>query len=453
MRNASGLWVVSAILFLLDIYIFQVVKYLSANLSPKTKMLIFVFFWLVSICSIIIVFLLPQMYFNTTYKVFITYAFAIVVGLFFFKLILVAFFLIDDIRRLFTWITLKFSNKKMDAIGPDISRSAFLSWLGIGIGGTLFSSLLFGFTNKYNYGIKRIKLSFPNLPNAFKGLKVVQLSDIHSGSFNDVDSVAKGVQKVLDEKPDVILFTGDLVNNIASEMNDYKDVFAKLNAPLGVYSVLGNHDYGDYFNWEDRDDSHLQKEKIAKQNYRLELDKNTSLSEETKADLVRHYRLYSPMQQQHLDDLKQVQKDMGWKLLMNENVLLQKNEDKIAIVGIENWGARGNFPKYGRLDLAHKGTEEVPFKILMSHDPSHWDAQITKEYIDIDLTLSGHTHGMQFGVEIPWLKWSPIQYIYKQWAGIYEKNNQKLYVNRGFGFLGYPGRVGIMPEITVIELV
>jgi uncharacterized protein len=229
-------------------------------------------------------------------------------------------------------------------------------------------------------------------------------------------------------------------------------VFSKLNAPMGVFSILGNHDYGDYYQWSDRDEAHLEKEKTARQEYRNSLLQDKSITEDTVTNLVKHYRLYTPMQQKHLDDLKALQKSMGWKLMMNENVILEKANDKIALIGIENWGARGNFPRYGRLDLAHKGTENIPFKILMSHDPSHWDAQITTNYPDIDLTLSGHTHGMQFGVEIPFMRWSPVQYLYKQWAGIYEKANQKLYVNRGFGFLGYPGRVGIMPEITVIEL-
>jgi uncharacterized protein len=464
MRN-SGFWIFSVFLLLLDIYIYQVVKFLSIGLSPKVKIAVLVGFWVVSICSIIITFLFPILYFNPKFKVFITYAFSIVFGLFFFKLIIILFFLIDDIRRGITWIIQKFSNaKKVDPV-DGISRSAFISWLGIAVGGTLFGSLLIGFTNKYNYGEKRIKLKFANLPTAFKGLKIVQISDIHSGSFDDVQAVAKGVKKILAIEPDVILFTGDLVNNVATEMTDYKDVFAGLKAPLGVYSILGNHDYGDYYQWKDRDDNHLAVEQLEKQKYidqlqKLEADSINTLSDkqlallkETHKDLIDHYKLHSPMQQKNLDDLKELQKEMGWKMLMNENVILERGEDKIAILGIENWGARGKFPRYGKMIDAHQGTENVPFKILMSHDPSHWDAQVTKDYKDVDLTLSGHTHGMQFGVEIPGFRWSPIQYIYKQWAGIYEKENQKLYVNRGFGFLGYPGRVGIMPEITVIELV
>ena len=196
-------------------------------------------------------------------------------------------------------------------------------------------------------------------------------------------------------------------------MDDYKDVFSQLKAPMGVYSILGNHDYGDYVDWS--------YEAITKK--------------------------------QNLDNLKKVHADMGWRLLVNEHVMLQKDNHSIALLGIENWSSKIRFPKYGRLDLAYAGTEKAPFRILMSHDPSHWDAQVLKEYKDIDLTLSGHTHGMQFGLEMAGFKWSPVQYVYSRWSGLYEEGTQKLYVNPGFGFLGYPGRVGVMPEITMLELV
>lgn len=221
----------------------------------------------------------------------------------------------------------------------------------------------------------------------------------------------KGVYKIMKEKPDLVLFTGDLVNNVAAEMEDYLDVFDKITAPMGVYSTLGNHDYGDYVQWD---------------------------SAEEKA--------------KNLEDLKQTHARLGWRLLMNENVVLEKGGEKIALMGIENWSAKARFPKYGDLGKAYAGTESLPFKILMSHDPSHWKAEVLEKYPDIDLVLSGHTHGMQFGVEIPGLRWSPVQYVYREWAGLYEKDNNKLYVNRGFGFIGYPGRVGILPEITLIEL-
>ena len=292
-----------------------------------------------------------------------------------------------------------------------ITRSVFLSWLGLGIGGGLYTSLLYGFSNKYNYKVKRVSLKYPNLPPAFRGIRIAQLSDIHSGSFTDKTAVSKGVEKVLSLRPDLILFTGDLVNNTADEMNNYKDLFSQLKAPLGVYSILGNHDYGDYVAWPD-----------------------------------------PGAKKKNLDNLKDVHRQLGWRLLLDENVTLQKENDQIALIGIQNWSALKRFPKYGNLNKAYKGTENMPFKILMSHDPTHWDAEVRPKFPDIDLMLAGHTHGMQFGVEIPWLRWSPVQYVYKQWMGLYEEGAQKLYINRGYGFIGYPGRVGILPEITLLEL-
>jgi predicted MPP superfamily phosphohydrolase len=243
-------------------------------------------------------------------------------------------------------------------------------------------------------------------------LKIVHISDVHSGSFTDKAAVEKGIQMIMAQKPDLILFTGDLVNDTADEMADYMDTFGRLQAPMGVYSTLGNHDYGDYFRWPDP---------------------------QSKVD--------------NLKKLKEIHGQLGWRLLMNEHVALEKDGQQIALLGIENWSAKGNFPKYGKMDKAYPGAEKFPFKILMSHDPSHWDGQVRTTYPDIDLMLSGHTHGMQFGVEIPGFKWSPVQFMYRQWAGLYENEGQKLYVNRGFGFIGYPGRVGILPEITVLELV
>jgi predicted MPP superfamily phosphohydrolase len=336
------------------------------------------------------------------------------VGIFLSKLVAALFFLVDDVRRIFQWI-IQFVFPATKTITGDsdntVTRSAFLSWVGLMTGGGLFTALLYGFRNKYRYQVERLKLSYPNLPASFKGLKIVQVSDIHSGSFTDKEAVMRGVQKVLNEKPDLILFTGDLVNDRAIEMHEWMEVFSQLKAPMGVYAVFGNHDYGDYIQWE---------------------------SAEAKV--------------KNLENLKKVHAQLGWRLMMNEHIAIEKDGHHIALLGIENWSAFGRFTKYGKMHEAYAGTEEYSFKILMSHDPSHWDAEVTKLYKDIDLTLSGHTHGMQFGVEVPGFKWSPVQYFYKRWAGLYEKDKQKLYVNRGFGFIGYPGRVGILPEITVIEL-
>ena len=415
MRNSGFFWIILGIMILLDIYVFQALRVVAPTSSPKLRYTLFTVYWLVSIAAMAVLIAMPYVNWDNWPKSFRTYAFALVVGLFFSKILASTFFALDDIRRAGTWLVGKlFSNPSVEiSQKPDgITRSAFMSWLGLALGGSLFGTFIYGFSNKYSYQINRLKLSYENLPKAFKGLKIVHISDIHAGSFMDKQAVQRGVEKILNEKPDIILFTGDLVNDRCTEMNGYTNVFSQLKAPMGVYSTLGNHDYGDYVTWE----SHAVKKA-------------------------------------NLEKLKQIQNEMGWKLLMNEHVVLEKEGEQIALIGIENWSGKGRFPKYGKMDLAYTGAEKYPFKILMSHDPSHWEHEVQKKYADIDLMLSGHTHGMQFGVEIPGFKWSPVQYMYKQWAGLYEEGRQKLYVNRGFGFIGYPGRVGILPEITVLELV
>jgi uncharacterized protein len=417
MRTPLGVIIFISIMLALDTYVFQVIKTVSQSLSPKAKTIIYAVYWgvtaLAVICFLLFVFT-GQDFLGKKMR---TYLFATLIGLFLAKITAGVFFLIDDIRRGIQWVALKlFSNSGAGSVNDfgseGISRSAFLNWLGLAAGSTLFGTLLYGYSNKYKYDIKRLQLSFENLPPSFKGLKIVHISDIHCGSFTDKNAVLHGVEKILHEKPDIILFTGDLVNDRAIEMDEYMDVFSRLKAPMGVYSTLGNHDYGDYVSWP-----------------------YNGVSKE-----------------QNLENLKKVHANLGWRLLMNEHVVLEKNNEQIALLGIENWGAKARFPKHGRMDLAHPGTEKYPFKILMSHDPSHWDAQVKENYPDIDLMLSGHTHGMQFGIEIPGFKWSPVQYMYKQWAGLYEEGKQKLNVNRGYGFIGYPGRVGVLPEISVIEL-
>jgi uncharacterized protein len=415
-RTPLGTFIIIAILLLMDTYIFQAIKAVSHSASPKLKIVIYSVYWALSAIAIIsfLMFVFTEQGFMG--KKFRTYLFATFIGLFLAKLVAILFFMVDDVRRGIQWIAGKlfFNNTEVDGMSGDgISRSTFLSWLGLAAGGTLFGSLLYGFGNKYNYSTKRMQLAYDNLPAAFKGLKIIHISDIHSGSFTNKKAVLHGVEKILNEKADIILFTGDLVNDRTSEMENYMDVFSQLKAPLGVYSTLGNHDYGDYVRWP-----------------------------------------YNGItKEQNLEDLKKVHAGLGWKLLMNEHVVLEKGGEEIALLGIENWSNKARFPKHGRMDMAHPGTEKYPFKILMSHDPSHWDAEVKTKYADVDLMLSGHTHGMQFGVEIPGFKWSPVQYMYKQWAGLYEDGKQKLYVNPGFGFIGYPGRVGILPEITVIELI
>ena len=360
------------------------------------------------------------------------------IPLMFRSIILVAFFLTfiskftfilvllaDDIRRGGVWLKrLLLPRKKqvapvanIDAPLPEnpekgISRSEFLTKAGILLGAAPLAPLGWGIiSGAYDYRIRREKLYLPNLPDEFHGMKIGQLSDIHSGSFYNKTAVQGGVNLLLAEKPDVVFFTGDLVNNLANEMRNYQDIFAKVQAPLGVYSTLGNHDYGDY---------HYGPEPSA-----------------AKAKNLQH--------------VKDVHRVMGWDLLLNENRKLKVGNDEISIIGVENWGT-GRFPKHGRLDRALEGTDEAPVKLLLSHDPSHWRAQVLSRP-DVDIMFAGHTHGMQFGVRVGNIKWSPAQYIYKEWAGLYHENEQQLYVNTGFGFLGYPGRVGILPEITVFELI
>lgn len=414
MRNTGVFWVIAGILFLLDYYVFQAVKTVTQPLADRTRIYIHAAFWVISILSLLALLAFPFVPVLQASKIFRNYIFALLAGLFLAKLIASLIFLTDDIRRLVLWSITKFSRDTGGQFlgdGQAISRSVFMSWLGLALGGTFFGTLLYGFGNKYNYQLKKITLKFSSLPKAFDGLKLVHISDIHSGSFQNAKAVNKGVELILAQKPDLILFTGDLVNDRAAEMDEYKAIFSRLKAPMGVYSTLGNHDYGDYISWP------TAAEKTA-----------------------------------NLNQLKQVHAEMGWKLLMNENQILEREGDKLAVLGIENWGAKGRFPKYGKMDEAYVGAEKIPFKLLLSHDPSHWDAQVKTLYPSIDLMLSGHTHGMQFGIDNPYFKWSPVQWMYRQWAGLYEDGTQKLYVNRGFGFLGYPGRVGILPEITLITL-
>lgn len=337
-----------------------------------------------------------------------------IAGMFLFlvaKLMVFLVFFLNDAIQIVKFGLLKISQPQ-SVSGTPINRSTFLSKMALGIAAVPVFSLIYGVVvNAYNYQFKRVTLKFPNLPKAFDGFTFVQLSDIHSGSFTQTQPIVDVIKKINDLNVDVILFTGDLVNNVTSEMEPFMTIFNQLKAKQGVMSITGNHDYGDYVQWETPD--------AKKENFQRFI---------------------------------QTHKALGWDLLMNENRILERNGEKIAILGIENWGKALHFPKYGKMKEAVVGTEDIPFKILMSHDPSHWDGEVRPEYADIDLTLSGHTHGFQFGIETKYFKWSPSQFVYKQWAGLYQEGKQYLYVNRGFGFLGYPGRVGILPEITVVEL-
>ncbi|MFP2996863.1 metallophosphoesterase [Spongiivirga sp. MCCC 1A20706] len=319
--------------------------------------------------------------------------------------------LLEDIIRVIIGL-IKKATASSDASLTIHSRRKFVSQIALGLAAVPFSSLLYGvFKGRYNFKVLKYTLHFEDLPEAFDGYRLTQISDIHSGSFDSREKIDYAINLINEQQSDTILFTGDMVNNIADEMLPWKDLFGKLTAKDGLFSVLGNHDYGDYVGWP---------------------------SAEAKA--------------KNLENLKSIQKEIGFDLLLNESRYLERNGQRIALVGVENWGA-GGFKKKGDLKKASEAIDKDDFKILMSHDPSHWEQKVVNDDYHYHLTLSGHTHGMQFGVEIPgWVKWSPVKWRYTHWAGIYKELGQYINVNRGFGFIGYPGRVGIWPEITVIEL-
>jgi len=394
-----------------DYYFFQAIITVSGNLSPTAKSVIRYGFWLPTALSIIALlwwaFEDPYKYSATTRQLVLSGLFVI----YFSKLFGILVLFVDDLQRGVRWVVSQFSKKPDGLPGEVIPRSEFLAKTALIASAIPLGAFTYGIVSgAHDYHVKRVTVKLPNLPKAFDGIRIGQLSDIHSGSFWNKTAVKGGIEMFMKEKPDVIFFTGDLVNTKSDEVKPYMDIFDKIKAPLGVFSITGNHDYGDYGSWP----SIQEKQKNFK-------------------NLIEAHRL------------------LGFDLLLNEHRMLEQNGEKLAILGIENWGA-GRFSKYGKLDRAYQGTEDAATKLLLSHDPSHWDAQVRKEYTDIDMAFAGHTHGFQFGVEIGNLKWSPSQYIYKQWAGLYQEGNQYLYVNRGFGYLGYPGRVGIPPELTIVEL-
>lgn len=339
-----------------------------------------------------------------------SYAFGYILAFLFFNVVLILFLLSEDVVRALMGIYAKLF--KTGETFHMASRRKFVSSVALGIAAVPFASLIYGmYKGKYNFRVIKHVLYFEDLPEAFDGYRITHISDIHTGSFDNRSEITRGVQMIKDQKADIILFTGDLVNNQSTELLPWQDLFAELKADDGVYSVLGNHDYGDYMDW------------------------NSAAEKE-----------------QNLEELKQLQKDMGYDLLLNENRFIERNGQRLALIGTENWG-KGGFKKAGDLKKAAEGVDEKDFRILMTHDPSHWSEVALHDDHHYHLTLSGHTHGMQFGIEIPgWVKWSLIKYKYKHWAGVYKEKGQYINVNRGFGYLGYPGRVGIWPEITLIEL-
>jgi len=326
------------------------------------------------------------------------------------KLVLTFIMLMEDTLRLMMGTVTHFMGHNSDSFLP--ARRKFVSQVAIGLAAIPFLSLIYGITaGKYNFKVIKQTLFFPDLPEAFEGFKVTQISDIHSGSFDDAEKIKYAIDLINEQDSDLLLFTGDIVNAKADEMHPWIETFNGLKKfEFGKFSVLGNHDYGEYLDWNS-----LQ-EKAA-----------------------------------NFTAIKDLHRQIDFKLLMNENIKIKKGADEIAIIGVENWGK--HFGEFGNIDKASENVAPSDFKILMSHDPSHWEYIIKKHPKNIQLTLSGHTHGMQFGIEIPgFFKWSLAKYMYKQWAGLYTELGRYVYVNRGFGFHAYPGRVGIMPEITVFEL-
>jgi len=404
---------IAVILILIDLYIFQAVKTTLHSFTSVWKKSLMILFWSItalSVLGIVLVNLPVSSLFSWDFKRVIIVGIIII---YFSKVFGVLTLVIDDIFHAGLWVFRKFfpSENPASPSASGITRSEFMSKASLIAVAVPLSTFSVGIiSGAHNYRLRRKTIYLPNLPSAFDGIQIGQLSDIHSGSFFSRPGVKKGIDLLIDQKPDVVFFTGDLVNDTAGEVAKYKDLFSKVKAPLGVFSTLGNHDYGDYQNWPD-----------------LQAKKN------------------------NLADLIRVHKEMGWDILLNENRTLKVDGEEIAIIGVENWGA-GRFSKYGDLEKAYQGAQDKPVKLLLSHDPSHWDTQIRPQFKDIDVTFAGHTHGFQFGVEIGNFRWSPSQYIYKQWADLHQEDNQYLYVNRGFGFLGYPGRIGIMPEVTMIEL-
>lgn len=409
MGRIFALAVITLLLLVFDVYIYNAIVGIYPKWNAKKKRNFKFIWWGYTIFLIVGAFLSIFIDMKLGIRAILLVAFFIT---FVTKFFFIPILLIDDFRRLLVWSKRKVTPKKeIVATKSPISRSEFLVKSGIAVAAIPFASLSWGIVSgAYDYRVRRQTIYFKNLPKEFDGIRLGQISDIHSGSFYNHKAVKGGVEMLMKEKPDFIFFTGDLVNERASEMRDYQDVFSKVKAPLGVYSTFGNHDYGLYEKWP---------------------------SEAARL--------------KNIEDLKKVHKIMGYDLLMNENRRLKVDGAEIGILGIENWGA-GRFPKFGKMEEAVKNTDDLPIKLLLSHDPSHWRAEVLPKYPQIDMSFAGHTHGGQFGVESEYLKWSPIEYVYQEWDGLYHDGDHQLYVNVGYGFLGYPGRVGILPEITIFEL-
>lgn len=412
MSRYLPLLIAATVLFLIDLYAFQAIRHSVENASVTLKRAISFFYWFISAFTVSSIFLFAfYSPFDFPQAVRVVWFGALII-LYLPKILLLPFLVIDDSGRFVRWAAARIFPPATPLGGTRITRSDFIIQAGVLISGLFMSGLIYGvFRGGYNYTVRRISLKLPHLPDAFNGLRIVQISDIHSGSFTVSSPLKRAVELINEQQPDLVFFTGDLVNSKTTEMIPYIDIFKNINAKMGVYSIFGNHDYGDYNEWLNAGEKEI-----------------------------------------NLQQFVDVHKQLGWRLLRNENVVLGEPGAQLAIIGMENWGTR--FQKYGDMAKSYAGAENANVKLLLSHDPSHWDVEVSKNFPDIDVTFSGHTHGAQMGIEIPgFVRWSPSQYLYKHWAGLYQQGKQYLYVNRGLGFLAYPGRLGISPEITVVELV
>jgi hypothetical protein len=405
----------AAFFLFVDWYVFQAVRVATQSISPGWQRAIRVGFWSLTLLSfgiLLLINIVPTDFWGR-FRLARTFLWSFLFVNYLSKIVMLPLLLLDDLGRVVRWVASWFTPAVPTDTGSGtyaIPRSDFLMKTALAVGAVPAVAFTWGIVSgAHDYRVRRVKLPIRGLPRSFHGLRIAQISDIHSGSFFNKTAVKGGIEMLLAEKPDFVFFTGDLVNDRASEVQNYLDVFSKVRAPLGVYSILGNHDYGDYARWE-------------------------SAAEK----------------RQNLLDVHRAHRLLGWDLLLDEHRFLDQSGDRLALIGIQNWGV--GFQQYGNLAKAYRGTESAATKLLLSHDPSHWDAQVRPQYPDIAVQFAGHTHGMQFGVEIGAFKWSPAQYRYAQWAGLYQQGEQYLYVNRGYGYLGYPGRVGMPPEITVFEL-
>ena len=399
------------VFILLDVYAFQTFRVVTKPYSPQWRQFLFITYWSLSAIAYVIGIGMITNLISEKQHLITVYGRTLIMILFVTKLMSIPFLLIDDIRRLLLAVLNFFMVEK----NFDTGRSRFLTTVGLAMGAAPFALLTYGaLRNPYRYRLRRSKVYIEGLPEGLEGFKIVQISDIHSGSFVFKEPLLNGVEMINGEKADLVVFTGDIVNYKADEMDGLYEYFNQIKAGsvAPVYSILGNHDYGNYYRWKSKKE-----------------------------------------QDDNFQAVKDIHKKLNWSLLLNEHRVVEHNGATIGIIGVENFSALPQFPKYGDLKKSVEGMPATDIRILLSHDPTHWDFEVNKEFQDIQLMLAGHTHGFQFGVEIPgWFKWSPSQMVFKQWAGLYQKGKQYLYVNRGFGFLGYAGRVGILPEITSLTL-